>query len=210
MFAAWYLGVGEVLNHGLAEFPQAKATFKEEFPIVVDTFKDGLPGMSDRSEAKQVQEFAEPDAEEQNPVKRAVNFISRNTRRGLNATSRNARRGLTSVALGSTAFVATSSVDGDTTRETTKLNATVTTDGAIAVAAVIAVVGQSLNEMPKHGYAETAMYLNDVVQDTRFWYAAAAISIASEFVGNRLNKRKMLKVASKAAILEETPESNLQ
>lgn len=176
IFWAMSGAVGETLNQGLGEFPQAKAKFKEEFPVAVDIFRDGLPGMN-----HEVQEG-------QGRIKRAAQFISRNI-----------RRGVTGVAMGPTAFVATSSVDGASKTETSKLNLKVTTASAAVVGGVVAGLGQAITELPKHGYAETAKYMQDVATDNRFWWSLAGLSIASELVGNRLKRRKMLKQAHEAA-----------
>lgn len=190
-YALWCGIVGGALTEALARFPRALETFKEKFPKVVDAFRDALPGMNKRKheahnptpEEREIQEAKDYIAEkapskEKDPVaERIGSFILRNL-----------KRGVTAVAIGSTAFAATSSVDGDTKSETHKLNLKASVAGGVVTGGVVAGVGQALLEMPKHGMANQAKYIYDAVTDMRFWYTAAFLAVGSEFATNVVKK----------------------
>ncbi|MDQ5972245.1 MAG: hypothetical protein QG553_404 [Patescibacteria group bacterium] len=189
-YFAWSGATGEILNRGLNQLPGATKQFKEEFPVVVDLFRDSLPGMNDDAKNipnKTAEEEIMTEAIESEEIQKRASRIGA-------FISKHGKRGVTGAAIGSTAFVATASVDGFTSRQKTKLNLSVATDASAVVAGVVAGVGQALMELPKHGYYWQAKYASDVVTDLRFWYALAGASVVSEYVDNR---KKMKELAEK-------------
>lgn len=177
VFTAWNVGTAEILTQGLNQLPQAKESFKEEFPLVVEAFRDALPGAN-----KEVVE-QEKAHEDKSVFRRIGGFLLRH-----------GARGGTGVSLGTTAFVATSSANGDTVQETRKQYLGVSADTAVVTGLVIAGVGQLMFELPKHGQEQLAENIYNVVSSMRTWGAVAVASMVGQyFVSRKLKKEAAMK-----------------
>lgn len=174
LFTAWNLGSSEVLARFLDRFKNAKETFKAEFPEVVGAFRDALPGAN--------KEVAKAKAEELEDA-----AISRKT---LAFTGRQAARGFTGVSLGTTAFVATASANGDTLNEVREEYLKVSAATAAVTAGIVATIGQFMFEAPKHGMAGVSEWMYNRATDMKTWYAFAAASIGLSFYDSWTRKQK--------------------
>lgn len=171
-FTAWNLGTSEILTQGLDQLPKAKESFKDNFPIVVEAFRDALPGVN----TEVVEQ--EKAHEGKNIFRRLGGFMVRH-----------GARGGTGVSIGTTAFVATSSANGDTVKDTRKQYLGVSADTAAVTAAVIAGAGQLILELPAHGQEQLAENIYNVVSSTRTWGAIAVASMVGQyFVSRKLKK----------------------
>jgi hypothetical protein len=189
VFTAWNVGTGEILNQGLDQLPRAKESFKEEFPVVVSAFRDALPGAN-----TDLVEIEKEDAERKGVVKRVGDFMLRH-----------AARGGTGISLGTTAFVATSSVNGDTLNETRKQYLGVSADTAVVTGLVIAGVGQAIFELPKHGMTGASEFIYNRATDMKTWTVVAALSIAATYMENRKYKKEALAKLEQASYIEDEP-----
>jgi hypothetical protein len=177
VFTAWNIGTAEILTQGLDQLPQAKESFKEEFPLVVEAFRDALPGAN-----KEVVE-QEKAHEDKSVFRRIGGFLLRH-----------GARGGTGISLGTTAFVATSSANGDTVNETRKQYLGVSADTAVVTSLVIAGVGQLMFELPKHGQEQLAENIYNVVSSMRTWGVVAVASMVGQyFVSRKLKKEAAMK-----------------
>lgn len=171
-YALWNGSVGEVLNNGIDEYPEAKESFTENFPAVVEVFSESLPGLSDDTE----------DASKQTFMKQFFKKI------GLHA-----RRAGTGIGIGSTAFVATAHAKGLSKKEARKINLGVTLDTGLLVGGIAGVTVEAINRLAESGRYELANDIKNVVTDMRVWYGVAVFSMVSEYLGNRRKKRDLIK-----------------
>ncbi len=215
--------IGESLNYGLDEFPTSVETFNEEFPGIVGAFTDSLAGIDDKNthDAKRQEQVARPPALKRlrghiEQVKSDVNAdgvetvidkskvvgkhllnLAKVSIHSIKANaSVNRKRALTCIGIGPTPFVATAAANGYTRKERSKVtNATVG-----ATSAFVGTLGFGLSEsviqLAEHGHQEAALDIQNIVSSTWVWLGFAALSMGSEFVSNRYEKRKQ---ASKEA-----------
>lgn len=174
IFTAWNVGTAEILTQGLDQLPKAKESFKDNFPLVVEAFRDALPGAN-----AEVVELEKENTEQKGLFGRIGGFLLRH-----------GARGGTGISLGTTAFVATSSVNGDTIKETRKQYLGVSADTAVVTGLVIAGVGQLMFELPKHGHEQLAENIYNVVSSMRTWGAVAVASMVGQYAVSRKLKKE--------------------
>jgi len=175
VYAAWNIFSGEVLNQGLNILPKAKEKFREEFPVAVRGFRDSLPGAN-----REVVAQEKANAQEKGVGRRVGSFLLRH-----------AGRGGTGISIGTTAFVATSSVAGDTTGETRKQYMGVSADTYAVLGGVILGVTQAIAELPKHNMAGVSEFLYNGVTNMKFWGAVALASMGLQYASSQSIRKKM-------------------
>ncbi len=194
-FTLWNVLTSSILSNGLNQLPKAKEAIRQKFPVAVSMFKDALPGAN-----KELAEAKKVDAQDHGRVRRVGSFLLRH-----------GARGGTGINLGTTAFVATSSIDGDSLKETRKQYLGVSADTAVVTGLTIAGVGQALFEMPKHGLAAQSEWIYNGATDMRTWGAFALVTMGLQFNDSRIYKKKLVQREAEAEnepiILDEQPMS---
>lgn len=175
LFAVTNFGVGEALTQSMDRFPRAKTTFKDEYPKTVQLFRDSLAGV----ESKEIEDDVMPEAEQDGDKKKERDFLLPLKRAG------------TGIGIGSTAFVATSSVEGHSKSEVRKINFKVTRDTSVLITAVGYGVIEGIKRMYMQGWVDAADTVRNIVDDGKTWLGVAALSIVSTFISNRRAKKKM-------------------
>lgn len=180
IFATWNGSVGEVLTQTMAKFPRSMRKFRQEFPSVLNVFSDSLAGIREQTEDNPRKNH-HPDS-----IQAEKSFTTK-IKEALNPQLRT-RRALQGMSLGSTAFVATASTNGEKKRDVRKHNIGVTTDTSALIFGVVLGVAEAIHHLGKSN-PELVQNIQDVAGDARLWLGLAGLSIISEFRSNR-KKRK--------------------
>lgn len=163
LFAAVNFPVGETLTQSMDRFPQAKEQFSEEYPKTVQLFKDALPDTLPQEEA---------DTRKQ-------------------AALRAVQRAWIGIGIGSTAFVATSSVSGESKTDVRDINVKVTRDTSILITVLGTGVIEGIKRMYAAGWYDAANWVNDRANDSKTWVGFALLTMGANFFSNRRAKKKM-------------------
>lgn len=176
----WTTSVGGVLSHGMRRYPKTVEASAKSFPGIVDLFTDGLPGIKS---AEEVRNGEQPKP----PV----------LKRFLGGLSTHIKRGLAGLQIGSTAFVATSHVNGYSNKDVMKENLRVGMDTGVATGLICWMGGTAILEYLSRGDFVQAQDLLNTLEDSRTWYSVAGGVIGLQFLGSRLGKwRKNRKAAA--------------
>jgi len=168
MFLGWGAAVGESTLQGLDAYPESVEVFEEEHPKFVNFFADALPGVQSGGPSSET--FTEPTVVE--------NIGTR------------ARRAGSSLSLGTSPYVATAKATGYDNAEARRLYADTSVDGAGAVFVLAAGMTEGIKRLAIEGHYELAQDIQNVVENNKFWWALAGLSIGSELVSNKLKSRK--------------------
>ncbi len=212
-FIAWSGAVGEILTQSSARFPKTANSFRENFPVTVDLFTDALPGLevdpqrpedTEDSTPKHldvsnnagidINSVAERD-DERNNESRAKRMLRASKNAG-NAVFTNLRRSFVGMSIGSTAYVATSYINGSDKSEMRRENAKTTLLGGGLVFTIGYGVAKRITQLEARGDYEAAIDLYNWVSNETNWYKLAAASVGIELVSNHFRKKKFLKEAS--------------
>jgi len=172
--------IAEGLNLGIDQFPQTTDKFEEKFPKVIAGFTDSLAGLDSRETRENQQKSG---LAKELTLKEKIKMHT--------------KRATTIIGIGPTPYVATSAVNGYNIHERRNLHLTAIAD----TSALAGVVGFSLSEtviqLAEHGHVEQAKHVQDIVGYTPLWLGIAGLSVVSELVGKRLQKRKEAKLEEK-------------
>lgn len=209
-FIAWSGAVGEVLTQSSARFPKTADSFRENFPVTVDLFTDALPGIeikkptgavaeeSDADEPRNGDEF-ESETLEDSSKSRAKRMLGAAKTAG-DTILTNLRRSFVGMSIGSTAYVATSYINGSDKSEMRRENVKTTLLGGGLVFAIGYGVAKRITQLEARGDYESALNLYNWVSNEANWYKVAAASVGYELISNHFRKKKFVKEASSANI----------
>jgi hypothetical protein len=118
------------------------------------------------------------------------------------------KRAGTGIGLGSTAFVATSSIEGHDKETVRSINYKVTHDTAVLITAIGTGVIESIKRMYMQGWYDAAKRVDDIVSDGRTWLGVAGFTILSTFISNRIAYKKLDKEEQAQNIQEDTAQQS--
>lgn len=182
LFALYGLGLAEALRTGLGKVPTAMEVTKKEFPGLVAVAEDALPGM------RNGQTTLQNAPEDAGTIKKAAVHTKNTARRISSSVGTHFRRGLAGIGIGTTAFVATAAVDGQSKREIRKTYAKVAADSGILVAGIAKGTTQGIKHLALNGHPELASDLQGFVENKWTWYTLAAGSMAVEYALNHFQR----------------------
>lgn len=217
--------IGESLNYGLDEFPNSVETFNVVFPGLVGAFTDSLAGIDDKNthEVKR-QELVDRHS----PIKRfgdhkeqiksdfkeddVKSFVDKSKIVGKHLlklakasftsikenASLNRKRAFACIGIGPTPFVATAAANGYTRKERSRVTDSTVGATSVLVGSLGFGLSESVIQLAEHGHQEAALDVQNIVSSTWVWLGMAALSMGSEFISNRLEKRKQ---ASKKQVI---------
>lgn len=188
IFALTNFGTGEALTQSMDHFKETKESFREDFPLTVELFADSLAGVRSEEIAPEPIMEAEVTLDQEESLRKP--WFKRIK---LPQLPLPVRRGMAGVGLGSTAFVATSSMLGNDNKEVRKINAKVTRDTSGFIVLVGAGLLEGIKRMYTAGWESQAKFLSDHAQDGKTWLGVAGASIGYTFISNKVNKRKLQK-----------------
>lgn len=186
IFAVSNFATGEALTQSMDHFKGTKESFRNDFPLTVELFADALAGVASKelTTTEPTDEALVMSAEDDSldtPWYKKLKLPLP------------VRRSMTGVGLGSTAFVATSSMLGKSNKEVRAINAKVTRDTSGFIIVVGTGLLEGIKRMYNYGWESEAKFLSDHAQDGKTWLGFAGISIVGTFVSNKLAKRKLQK-----------------
>ncbi len=201
LFGISNLAVGEALTQSLDRFPRAKATFVESFPKTVRLFNNLLAGMASK-EPHDIDSLTTDNIPEVSDVN--VGIIpavsdanvgiaeeSLSFAKALKTITLRRKQATTGIGIGSTAFVATASVNGNNKKEVRKVNVEVTGSTMVLIYGLGVGVFEGLEKMVRMGWYKQAEWVNDRVTDGKTWLGVAALTMISEYLSNRSEMKKI-------------------
>jgi hypothetical protein len=224
VLTAWNVLSSESLILAVDEFPQTKEKVQENFPLAIEAFKEILPGAAKvkreqvkaEKQAKKLAKKIEK-AEKAGKTLEIKEKVKKEKKETRSATLKMIKhsgkfalehfgRGGTGIAIGTTAFVLTSSLDNAPKRRVREQYLGVSADAAWVLGLVVAGVGQAIFELPKHNEEDKAKFLYDHATDMKTWYGVAIASMGLQYMASRKRKKEAAIVASaEAQIIDAIP-----
>ena len=191
VFAVWNYVTGETLTQTLDRFDKGEEEFKENFPVIVELFTDSLPGIAAIDE-EGVETHKEATEDEGSLAVRGLRKTMDRVRDGVSRVGTHVRRAFSGFSLGSTAFVATSSVNGYDKPEVRKHNLKVTADTGGLIFGLGFGISKYVNHLVDQGEFERAQDIMNVLDNNLVWYGLAGASLGMELIATRRKKNKLL------------------
>ncbi len=187
IFAVANYSTGKPLNKALSRLPGGLTEFKDKFPWVVNGFTRSLPGIK-------VSEDADPA--HTSDISNQENIEIKKVRSPLKKGWLHLRRGISGINLGSTAFVATTRVNGGSEDEGDKVNRAVTLDTSAVIFGIGFGVAEYIQKLVEEGRYQEAQDIQNFVSEPNLWRAVALGSIAIEYqVQKHTKKTELAKLA---------------